>query len=80
MDSIQDSFLSLHPYIGPSILMGDDSEILAKGIGRIDLDNGYFNNVLYVPDIASKLPSIYQMKHTSSSKRVTFNQDDVEIS
>ena len=40
MASIHDSFLSLHPYNGPSILMGDDSEIQAKGIGRIDLEDG----------------------------------------
>ena len=30
MSSIQDSFSSLHPYSGPSILMGDDSNILPK--------------------------------------------------
>ena len=48
MDSIQDSFSALHPYSGPSILMGDDSNISAKGIGMIDIDNEYFNNVLYV--------------------------------
>ena len=60
--------------------MGDDSEIPAKGIGRIDLDNGYFNNVLYVPDIATNLPSIYQMTNIGSTKRVTFTQDDVDIS
>ena len=80
MDSIEDSFSSLHPYNGPSILMGDDLEIPTKGIGRIDLDNGYFNNVLFVPNLATKLLSIYQMTHTSSAKRVTFTQEDVEIS
>ena len=40
MSSIQDSFSYLHPYIGPSILMGDDSEIPTTGIGKIDFDNG----------------------------------------
>ena len=37
MDSMKYSFLVIHPYSGPSILMGDDSEIQAKGIGRIDI-------------------------------------------
>ena len=60
--------------------MGDDSEILAKGIGRINRDNGYFNNVLYVPDLASSLLPVYQMKNKVSSKRVPFNQGDVDIS
>ena len=47
MDFIQDFFSAVHPYSGPSILMGDDSEIPTKGIGMIDTDNGYFNNILY---------------------------------
>ena len=49
--SSSSSFSTLHPYSGPSILMGDDSEIQAKGVGRIDLEYGYFNNVLFVHDI-----------------------------
>ena len=39
--------------------MGNDSEIPAKGIDKIDLDNGYFNNVFFVPDIAMNILSIY---------------------
>ena len=62
------------------MLMGDDSEIPAKGIGRINIDNGYFNNVLYVPDIATNLLFVYQMAHKGLEKRVTFTQYDVEIS
>ena len=54
--------------------MGYVSDIPTKGIGRIDLHNGYFNNVLFVPDLASNLVSIYQMNHTGLSKRVTFTQ------
>ena len=80
MDSIEDSFSTLHPYSGPSILMGDDLEILAKGIGRINLDNGYFNIVLFVPDLAANLLHVYKITHASLSKRVTFTQDDVKIS
>ena len=79
MGSTQYPFSALHPYNGPSILMSDDSEILAKGIGRINLDNGYFNNVLFVPYLLENLLSIYQMNNTSLDKRVTFTQDDVEI-
>ena len=80
MDSIQVSFSILHTYSGPSILMGDDSEIPAKGIGRINLDNGYFNNVLYVHDIETNILQFYQMTHTCSYKRVTCTQYGVEIS
>ena len=59
MDSIQYSLSSINPYSGPSILMGDDSKIQAKGIHGIDLEDGYFNNVLFVPDLATNLLYVY---------------------
>ena len=59
MDSMHEYFSALYPYSGPSILMDDDSEIQAKGIGKIDLEDGYFNNVWFVLDRAMNLLSIY---------------------
>ena len=59
--------------------MGDDSDIQAQGIGRIDLEDGYFNNVLFVLDLAVNLLSVYQMNHTGEAKRVTFTPDTLEI-
>ena len=49
------------------------------GKGRIDLDHGKFNNVLYVLGFASNLLSVYQMTHTGSPKKVMFSPDDIEI-
>ena len=49
------------------------------GKGRIDLNHGNFNNVLYVPGLASNLFSVYQMNHTGSPKKAFFSPDDVEI-
>ena len=80
MASMHGSFLALHPYSGPSILMGDDSEIQAKGIDKIDNEDGYFNNVLFVPDLAANIISMYQMTHSGASKRVTFTPNADEIS
>ena len=59
--------------------MGDDSELQTKGIGRIDLEHGFFTEVLYVPDIAENLLSVYHMTHTWEPNRVTFTPDMVEI-
>ena len=64
---------------GPPILLGDDSLTDSLGKGRIDLDHGKFNNVLYVLGLASNLLSVYQMTHTGSPKKVIFSPDDVEI-
>ena len=59
--------------------MGDDSTIISERQGTVDLENGYFSNVLYVPSLASNLISVYQMKHTRVPKRVYFSPNDVEI-
>ena len=45
----------------------------------VDLENGYFLNVLYVPSLASNLLSVYQMTHTGVPKRVSFSPNYVEI-
>ena len=79
MASMHDSFLALHPYSGPSILMGDDSEIQAKGIGRIDIDDGYFKNVLFVLDLEANILSVCQMNHNVEKKRVTFTLETLKI-
>ena len=59
--------------------MGDDTLTDSLGKGRIDLDHGKFNNVLYVPVLSSNLLSVYQMTHTRSPKNFIFSPDDVEI-
>ena len=64
---------------GPPIVLEDDSLTNSLGKGRIDLDHGKFNNVLYVPGLSSNLLSVYQMTHTGSPNKVIFSPDDVEI-
>ena len=49
----KESFSSL------DIIFGDDSFTDSLGKGRIDIDHGKFNNVLYVPGLASNLLSMY---------------------
>ena len=79
MVSTKEIFSSLDMSKGPPIVLGDDSLTDSLGKGRIDLDHGKFNNVLYVPGLASNLLSMYQMTHTGSPKKVIFSPDDVEI-
>ena len=59
--------------------MGDDSTIISEGQGIVDLENGFFSNVLYVPSLASNFLSVYQMTHTRVPKRVYFIPNGVEI-
>ena len=79
MVSTKEAFSSLEMSKGPPIVLGDDSLTEILGKGRIDLDDGQFSNVLYVPGIASNLLSVYQMTHTGSPKKVIFSPDEVEI-
>ena len=79
MASVKDFFTSMYSDSGPTVRMGDDSEIQSKGIGRIDIEYGYFNNVLFVPELEANLLSVYKMTHIGESKRVTFTTDVVEI-
>ena len=76
----RDLFSPMSSNVGPAVQMGDDSKLHTKGIGRIDLEHGYFSDVLYVPNLAANLLSVYQMTHTGDPKRVNFTPNMVEIS
>ena len=68
MVASKESFSSLDLIGGPSIYMGDDSQILVVGKGSVQFEHGVFNNVLYVPSLIENLLSVYQMTHTGSPK------------
>ena len=55
MVSTREMFSSLDMLKGPPIVLADNSLTGSMGKGRIDLDHGNFNNVLYVPSLASNL-------------------------
>ena len=75
----KDSFSSLETRKSIPIHMGDDSTIISEGQGTVDLENGFFSNVLYVPSLTANLLSVYQMTHTGVPKRVSFIPNYVEI-
>ena len=59
MVSTKEAFSSLDMSKGPPIVLGDDSLTNSLGKGRIDIDHGKFNNVLYVPGLASNILLVY---------------------
>ena len=75
----KDLFSSLSVKEGPTIHMGDDSQIPPVGKGTIKAKHGVFRDVLYVPSLAINMLSIYQMTHNGSPKQVLFGPDLVEI-
>ena len=66
MVSTKEAFASLDMLKCPPIVLGDDSLTDNLGKGRIDLDHGKFNNVLYVLGLSSNLLPVYQMTRTGS--------------
>ena len=79
MVSTKDTFSFIDMSKGTPIFLGDDSLTDSLGQGRIDLDQGKFNNVLCVPSLSSNILSVYQMTHIGSPNKVIFSHDDVEI-
>ena len=77
MMEIKYSFSSVDTDKIISIHMGDDSTIISKGKGTVNLEHGSFFYVLYVPSLASNLLSVYKMTHIGVPKRVTFSPNDV---
>ena len=75
----KDSFSSLETGKSIPIHMGDDSTIIFEGQDTVDLENGFFSNVLYVPSLTVNLLSVYQMTHTGMPKRVYFSPNYFEI-
>ena len=59
MVSAREIFSSLDILKCPPIVLGDNSLTDSMGKGRIDLDHGNFNNLLYVPGLSSNLLSVY---------------------
>ena len=73
----KETFSSLDMWKGPPIFFGDDSLTESLQKGRIDIDHGKFNNVFYVPGLASNLLLVYHMTHIGSPKKVIFSPNDV---
>ena len=59
MVASKDSFSSLDSESCISIHMGDDSQISSKGKGTIHLEHKKFQNVMYVPSLASNMIFVY---------------------
>ena len=61
MVSTKEEFSSLDLSKFPPIVLGGDSLTDSLGKGRIDIDHGKFNNVLYVLGLASNILTVYHI-------------------
>ena len=63
----------------PHIFIGDDTKAEVEGKGEVEMDNGEFKDVLYVPNLTSNLLSVYQMTHYQDENKVEFLPDLVVV-
>lgn len=75
IDSTNEQFSSLDPSKVPHIYIGDDTQVEVKGKGSVDMDDGTFENVIYVPNLSTSLLSIYQITHYGNGKKLEFTLD-----
>jgi hypothetical protein len=61
------------------IFVGDDISLSVVCSRTFQVDNGHFNDVLYVSSIFCKLLSMYQISHSGEDKTVEFSPHQVVI-
>jgi hypothetical protein len=79
MESIENVLYSIYVFMGPTILMGDDTPVEFIGQGRVELPHRSFENVLHVRKIFVNLLYVYQIMHSGTRIRVEFTLDSVTI-
>jgi hypothetical protein len=72
MDKDKDIFSSVNECNTKKIFVGDDRSLNVVGSRTIQVDNGYFNDVLCVPSIYCNLLSVYQITHSGEGKTIEF--------
>ena len=61
MGSSKGHFSSLKQLKVPHIFVGNDTQVEVEGKGQVEMENGEFKYVLYVPNLSSNLLSIYHI-------------------
>ena len=70
MGSSKEDFSSLNQSKVPHIFVGNNTKMEVGGKGNVEMENGEFQNVLYVPNLSSNILSIYQITHLGDGHRV----------
>ena len=61
------------------IFVGDDTKMEVEGKGHVEMENGEFKYVLYVPNLSSNLLSVYQITHLGDGHKVEFLPNSVMV-
>ena len=79
MTSSKGVFSTLEASSIPHILMGNNAALPVCEKGSVCIQDGIFNDVLYVPSLSTNLLSIFQITSRKSGKIVEFTADSIFI-
>lgn len=79
MGSSKGGFSSLKQSQVPHIFMGNDTKMEVEGKGHVEMENGEFRDVLYVPNLSSNLLLVYQITHFGDGHKVEVLPDLVIV-
>ena len=72
MGSSKGHFSSLEQSKVPHIFLGNDIQVEVKGNVQVEMENGEFKDVLYVPHLSTNLLSIHQITHCGGGNKFEF--------
>lgn len=79
MSFSKEQFYSLEPSKAPHNFVGDDTNVEVKWKEQVDMDNGAFKHILYIPNLISNLLSIYQITHHGDNVKNEFLPNPVLV-
>jgi hypothetical protein len=77
MDKDNAIFSPLNECNTNKIFVGDDRSLSVVGSGKVQVDNGHFNDVLCVSSLSCNLISLYKITHLGEGKTVDFSPHQV---
>ena len=79
MGSSKGDFSSLKQSNVLHIFVGDHTKMEVEGKGNVEMENGEFKYVLYVPNLSSNLLSIYQIANYGDGNKVLFLPNSIMV-
>jgi hypothetical protein len=79
MAASKDEFSSIEESTRSPIYLGDATPAKVCGEGIVDIEGGFFKNVIHVPSMSENILLIYHITHSGSGRKVEFTPDSAVI-
>ena len=79
MGASKRDFSSMTPSEVPHIFIGDDTKVEVEGKDEVEMENGVFKDVLYIPNLTSNLLLVYKITHYGGGNMAEFLLDSLVV-